>query len=198
MSEYGSPPAATMQPPLHWHQAAAPPPFPLVPTPPSQFPMPPPPPLASPGFLPVSPSPSDSPIHWYSPTAAATVACGEPSPAAAGQQGRMNSTASASGAALILAACISHVASTDAPTADDVRHLSDSELLHCMQWCGGFMKACEQAVAERLLCGICFDRRRCVVFMPCKHEVACKECADQVHHCPMCRAPIAERVVPYR
>eukprot|EP00667_Euglena_gracilis_P018970 EG_transcript_20259 len=97
-----------------------------------------------------------------------------------------------------LEACLGHAATAEPPTADDVRHLSDDELLHCIQWCGGFIKACEQAMGERRSCSICFDRRRCVVFLPCRHEVTCKECGDRVRQCPVCRSPITDRVVPFR
>lgn len=60
-------------------------------------------------------------------------------------------------------------------------------------------KLTEDASAEdRLQCVICCDRERAVLFRPCTHLVACKECSRgspsaPMRHCPICRSAITAR-----
>ncbi len=46
-------------------------------------------------------------------------------------------------------------------------------------------------------CKICFASKAITVFLPCKHLVACKGCAERLEHCPMCRSAIQERLDVY-
>ena len=39
-------------------------------------------------------------------------------------------------------------------------------------------------------CKICFERRLLVVFVPCRHALACQECGDNLQRCPVCREGI--------
>nr|XP_054497160.1 E3 ubiquitin-protein ligase XIAP isoform X4 [Agelaius phoeniceus] len=43
---------------------------------------------------------------------------------------------------------------------------------------------------EEKLCKICMDKDVSVVFIPCGHLVACKECAQLLNECPLCRKDI--------
>lgn len=58
-----------------------------------------------------------------------------------------------------------------------------------------------QPGAAELLCPVCMDRERCVLSLPCRHLMTCREChlkhaAAQVPlRCVMCRAPTTETVL---
>ena len=43
-------------------------------------------------------------------------------------------------------------------------------------------------------CSVCLDKASAVVFMPCRHLVACGGCAPKLKRCPACRADVAERL----
>ena len=43
-------------------------------------------------------------------------------------------------------------------------------------------------------CAICFDAPATVVFLPCRHLVACKQCAEQLSICSHCRGPIESKM----
>lgn len=43
---------------------------------------------------------------------------------------------------------------------------------------------------EEKLCKICMAKDVSVVFIPCGHLVACKECAQLLNECPLCRKDI--------
>ncbi|NXF88080.1 XIAP ligase, partial [Eubucco bourcierii] len=46
---------------------------------------------------------------------------------------------------------------------------------------------------EEKLCKICMAKDISVVFIPCGHLVACKECAESFHDCPLCRTNIMKK-----
>ncbi|XP_053130276.1 E3 ubiquitin-protein ligase XIAP isoform X2 [Hemicordylus capensis] len=46
---------------------------------------------------------------------------------------------------------------------------------------------------EEKLCKICMDKTISVVLLPCGHLVACKDCAEAIHKCPLCCEVIAKR-----
>ncbi len=50
---------------------------------------------------------------------------------------------------------------------------------------------------SRLLCKICFTKEIGVVFLPCGHQMVCKECAQRLTDCPVCRQPIRGYVRTY-
>ncbi|XP_065547470.1 baculoviral IAP repeat-containing protein 7 [Lathamus discolor] len=47
---------------------------------------------------------------------------------------------------------------------------------------------------EERVCKVCLDKDVSVVFVPCGHLVACRECAFNLTLCPVCRAVIQNRV----
>ena len=56
----------------------------------------------------------------------------------------------------------------------------------------------EEARPENpLLCKICYVNHLCVVFMPCRHTVACTKCALNIDTCAVCRHPIEELISIY-
>jgi len=47
---------------------------------------------------------------------------------------------------------------------------------------------------ENNLCVVCLEKEKCVVMFPCKHLSTCTNCAAALDECPMCRAPIENRL----
>ncbi|KAM9527405.1 baculoviral IAP repeat-containing protein 7 [Guaruba guarouba] len=62
----------------------------------------------------------------------------------------------------------------------DESQLSTEEQLRCLQ--------------EERMCKVCLDKDVSVVFVPCGHLVACRECALNLRLCPICRADIQDRL----
>jgi len=56
--------------------------------------------------------------------------------------------------------------------------------------------------ATQDLCCVCMERKKSVVFLPCRHQCTCEECSDQlltsINKCPMCTWEITQRVVPFK
>ncbi|XP_071613459.1 E3 ubiquitin-protein ligase XIAP isoform X2 [Heliangelus exortis] len=46
---------------------------------------------------------------------------------------------------------------------------------------------------EEKLCKICMAKDISIVFIPCGHLLACKECAEVLNECPLCRSDIVRR-----
>ena len=44
-------------------------------------------------------------------------------------------------------------------------------------------------------CVVCWSGHKTVVFSPCRHLIACADCAAPLQECPICRAPIAQKLV---
>jgi hypothetical protein len=40
---------------------------------------------------------------------------------------------------------------------------------------------------EATRCRVCFDKKKCIVFLPCGHLCTCSDCAAAVKKCPICR-----------
>ena len=49
-----------------------------------------------------------------------------------------------------------------------------------------------------LNCAICFTNEKNVVFIPCKHNVACSDCSKNLKNCPICRKKIIEIIKIYK
>lgn len=54
-----------------------------------------------------------------------------------------------------------------------------------------------QRLQREKQCKICMDRDICMVFIPCGHLVACKECSDSLTKCPICCGAIIQKVKTY-
>jgi Zinc finger, C3HC4 type (RING finger) len=55
----------------------------------------------------------------------------------------------------------------------------------------------DSGLDERLECCICFETKREIVFLPCRHMVCCNKCSTTVQECPMCRVTIADKFSVY-
>lgn len=58
------------------------------------------------------------------------------------------------------------------------------------------MEQLEKLQREKL-CKICWDRDIGIVFIPCGHLVACKECSETLFRCPICCGGITHKVKTY-
>lgn len=47
---------------------------------------------------------------------------------------------------------------------------------------------------SQYLCKICFEDELCIVFLPCRHIIACVDCAIALTDCPVCRQPLEATV----
>lgn len=50
---------------------------------------------------------------------------------------------------------------------------------------------------EPLLCSVCLEGQRCLVFEPCHHMVTCESCGGKLDKCPICRCAISNRTRIY-
>ncbi|CAE8610365.1 unnamed protein product, partial [Polarella glacialis] len=55
-----------------------------------------------------------------------------------------------------------------------------------------------QDLEEEQCCVICSELAKTVLFLPCRHLCSCKDCADQLQLCPICRASITDKVTCIR
>lgn len=54
-----------------------------------------------------------------------------------------------------------------------------------------------QMIEEALTCHICCDREIECAFVPCGHQLCCKDCASRCSKCPLCRVPISENLTVF-
>lgn len=54
-----------------------------------------------------------------------------------------------------------------------------------------------QKLQREKLCKICLDKDIGIVFIPCGHLVACKECSESLIKCPICCGNIMQKVKTY-
>lgn len=59
-------------------------------------------------------------------------------------------------------------------------------------------EAIQKALADLAICKICMEKRAVVIFLPCKHQCACKECSISLKKCPMDRTIIEDRFEPFQ
>ncbi|KAK1163045.1 hypothetical protein AOXY_G16405 [Acipenser oxyrinchus oxyrinchus] len=50
---------------------------------------------------------------------------------------------------------------------------------------------------QEKLCKVCMDKNIAIVFIPCGHLVTCKKCSEVLSKCPICCAPIIQKVKTY-
>ena len=49
-------------------------------------------------------------------------------------------------------------------------------------------------IQKRNECTVCMDGQSCVVLVPCGHQGFCVACANDIHVCPLCRAPVTRHI----
>lgn len=59
------------------------------------------------------------------------------------------------------------------------------------------LKANDGSGDERLPCTICLIEGRNVVYIPCRHLLACQNCSKQLTICPLCRQNIENSITVY-
>jgi hypothetical protein len=90
---------------------------------------------------------------------------------------------------------------TAAAQADTVQHqqLIIQQLQRAQQQLEADKQRLEQAptAAASATCCVCMDDAPSVLYLPCKHYKVCEGCDDRLRSrdpCPVCRAPIRERI----
>ena len=59
------------------------------------------------------------------------------------------------------------------------------------------LQADKNQLEDTSLCALCLDVPKCVVLLPCRHMCLCAGCSGSVANgdpCPICRAPVADRI----
>mmetsp|Transcript_26231 Transcript_26231/g.43461 ORF Transcript_26231/g.43461 Transcript_26231/m.43461 type:complete len:585 (-) Transcript_26231:179-1933(-) len=51
-----------------------------------------------------------------------------------------------------------------------------------------------KARAREMLCSICLEEMRAIVFVPCGHQILCSACAELTSTCPSCSATIVQKI----
>ena len=54
-----------------------------------------------------------------------------------------------------------------------------------------------ETLKNNITCKVCLDKQINTLFIPCRHLMCCKECADSVKNCPFCRQVIIGTVDVY-
>lgn len=54
-----------------------------------------------------------------------------------------------------------------------------------------------RVIEDALTCHICCDREIECAFVPCGHQLCCKDCASRCTTCPLCRVPISENLTVF-
>jgi hypothetical protein len=83
------------------------------------------------------------------------------------------------------------------PTAQQIGKMESTTLDSIIGQLKAVLALMETQRSEKLLCDVCLQRNKCVIFYPCRHKTACQSCADKVLICPICRTNIQERIVPF-
>ena len=47
---------------------------------------------------------------------------------------------------------------------------------------------------DRLICNICFDGEKTIMFLPCNHISCCMNCSEQLIKCPICNVKIKKKI----
>ncbi|KAH3724437.1 baculoviral IAP repeat-containing protein 8-like [Dreissena polymorpha] len=51
-----------------------------------------------------------------------------------------------------------------------------------------------EEMKQRLMCTVCLDKFRCIVFLPCRHLLACEQCGLPVNTCMRCNTMVKEHM----
>jgi len=49
-------------------------------------------------------------------------------------------------------------------------------------------------IRDETLCTVCFEQRKNIVFLDCKHFTCCEKCASDLQNCVLCRAKIIQKM----
>jgi hypothetical protein len=78
----------------------------------------------------------------------------------------------------------------------DVTSLDDSQLRILSSALSGTVARVMSEISCRNECVVCMNQARVIVFFPCKHRMTCVSCSERLELCPLCRAPILDRINP--
>ena len=55
-----------------------------------------------------------------------------------------------------------------------------------------------EKINDNFICKVCMDRFVNTTFCPCGHYVTCRQCAQMLTNCPICRSPITHSMLIYQ
>jgi len=47
---------------------------------------------------------------------------------------------------------------------------------------------------DKLICNICYDNDKSIMFIPCNHITSCTNCSDKLNKCPICNKKIKKKI----
>ena len=50
---------------------------------------------------------------------------------------------------------------------------------------------------DKKKCCVCMERESQIILDPCKHKATCEHCSRSLKKCPICRAPIQDKIQPF-
>ena len=53
-------------------------------------------------------------------------------------------------------------------------------------------------VVSEMKCKVCYEKEAKMLFLPCRHNIACEECSKVLKICPVCNAKIEQAILIYR
>jgi len=74
---------------------------------------------------------------------------------------------------------------------------STSASIHCTSTENEELRERLRLIEDALTCHICCDREIECAFVPCGHQLSCKDCASRIPNCPLCRVPISENLTVF-
>jgi hypothetical protein len=86
----------------------------------------------------------------------------------------------------------------DDPWKDHEKYSKNCEFLKRGRGLSKTNKSIEcRNISKVLLCKLCMDKERNILFQPCGHCVSCNQCAMYVEDCPICRKSIIYKIKTY-
>jgi hypothetical protein len=89
-----------------------------------------------------------------------------------------------------------HVVDRFLLTQREIMSMNTAQLKETKEKLGKSLKLIKEleTKSEQMMCVVCFEQKKNIVFIPCKHCTCCEQCSVQIDSCPMCRTDIKERM----
>jgi len=83
------------------------------------------------------------------------------------------------------------------PSEEVISQMGQRDLEQLLLRMGRARNEVKHIKVQQLVCVVCFEHAKEIVFVPCRHQCTCPPCAGLVAECPMCRSPIVDRIQPF-
>ena len=83
------------------------------------------------------------------------------------------------------------------PAQEDLSKLPVENLSNLEQMCLGMLNRVREEINNRTKCMLCKNHYSTVVCYPCKHQVLCRACSENVVNCPACNQLCQDKFEPF-